>query len=244
MLYLVQDALLDAHIRRGSTSPKAMSRNITIEVGEFYHLYNRGTEKRTIFLDDFDHERFQALLYIANSTLPVHLDHEYRRGSTSPDWYELERGDTLVEICSYVLMPNHFHILAKEKIAGGISRFMQKLLTAYTMYFNTKYERTGSLFQGKFKVTHADHDDYLKYLVSYIHLNPIKRIEPTWKETGIANKNAAERYLSLFIYSSYQDFLGIKRAQNNILAGDALPKYFTSVRDFNREVMDWLSYRD
>jgi putative transposase len=221
-----------------------MSRKITISVGEFYHLYNRGTDKRTIFLNETDRTRFQALLYLINSDRRIHIDHEFPRGLASRSWYELEQGDTLVDICAYVLMPNHFHILAKEKTAGGISRFMQKLLTAYTMYFNTKYERTGSLFQGTFKATHATEDEYLKYLVSYIHLNPIKLIEPTWKETGIADKSAAKKYLDLFEYSSYPDFLGKKRSENIILSKEALPAYFASTRDFEREIMDWLSFRE
>lgn len=221
-----------------------MSRKISITIGEFYHLYNRGTERRPIFKNFGDYERFQRLLYLANSPSPIHIEHEVRRGSTSPDWYTLERSDTLVDICAYVLMPNHFHILVKEKTVGGSSRFIQKLSTAYTMYFNTKNQRTGVLFQGKFKATHVEHDRYLKYLVSYIHLNPIKLIEPAWKECGIADRKAAKIYLDSFIYSSYQDFLNKKRPQNSILSKNALPEYFTLSRNFEREILDWLSYRN
>ena len=91
-------------------------------------------------------------------------------------------------------MPNHFHILVKEKIENGISKFMGKLTTGYSMYFNKRYDRTGSLFQGVFKSVHADSDEYLKYLFAYIHLNPIKLINPEWKENGIKDKNRANAF--------------------------------------------------
>src|SRR5665811_1016155 len=115
-----------------------MSRNISIAPGEFYHLYNRGTEKRDIFTDRADRERFLALLYLCNTTEPVHIDDiQKSRGSTSRKiglemLFEIEREDTLVDICAYCLMPNHFHLLVREKEELGISRFMQKLMTGYT----------------------------------------------------------------------------------------------------------------
>ena len=139
-------------------------------------------------------------------------------------------------------MPNHFHILASEKQENGISKFMQKIMTGYTMYFNKKYERTGVLFQGKFKSTHANDDRYLAYLISYIHLNPIKLIEPEWKEVGINDLKQAEKYLDSYKYSSYQDFLGRKRIENAILNKNLLPKYFNSDIDFKKSVVEWLSY--
>ncbi len=139
-------------------------------------------------------------------------------------------------------MPNHVHLLIREKNDGGTSRFMQKLATAYTMYFNTRYERTGSLFQGAFKSSHADDDRYLKYLISYIHLNPVKLIEPKWKERGIENRKAAEKYLKEYEYSSYLDYLGVKRKEKAIIDAAALPEYFESPSDFKTSVTEWLSY--
>src|SRR3989344_5942831 len=141
--------------------------------GEYYHLYNRGTEKRIIFLDEKDYERFLFLMYICNSIKSIILrdvDENF------------ERGETIVDIGAYCLMPNHFHILAYEKMEGGISQYMRKLLTAYSMYFNKKYKRTGKLYSGVFKSIHANSDRYLKYLYSYIHLNPAKLINKNWRE--------------------------------------------------------------
>jgi putative transposase len=121
---------------------------------------------------------------------------------------------------------------------------MQKLLTGYTMYFNKKYERSGALFQGKFKATHAEDDNYLKYLISYMHLNPVKLIEPNWKTFGIQNKGAAKKFLSGYRFSSYSDFRGVERIEKNILNCAALPDYFSTTRDFDNEVSDWLEFTE
>jgi len=140
-------------------------------------------------------------------------------------------------------MPNHFHILITEKIEGGISKFMQKLSTAYSMYYNKKYERTGGLFEGKFKSQHANTDRYLKYLFSYTHLNPIKLIQRDWKEKGIRNKKDAIGFLNKYLYSSYFDFIGEKRVQNKILNIGAFPKYFSNKASFVEEIFEWLTLR-
>lgn len=141
-------------------------------------------------------------------------------------------------------MPNHFHLLVREKEEQGVSRFMQKLMTGYTMYFNKRHERSGALFQGKFKATHANEDRYLKYLISYIHLNPVKLIEPRWKECGIRNRNVAKKYLNEYRDSSYLDYIGTPRTESKILMKEALSEYFDAVRDFETEVTDWLSYKE
>jgi len=216
-----------------------MGRNIIFAPDEFYHLYNRGTEKRRIFLQKSDYERFLTLLFQSNSTSPVHLA---RQGRTLAELGETDRRETLVDICAYCLMPNHFHILVKERSDNGISSFMQKISTGYTMYFNKKYERTGALFQGRFKATHANTDRYLKYLFTYIHLNPVKIIEPNWKESGISNQKRAQEYLEKYKYSSYLDYLGNNRLEKNILSMEASPKYFESSGSIKKDIKEWLNY--
>src|SRR3989338_7919325 len=185
-----------------------MARTFSFAPGEFYHIYNRGTDKRIIFMSRSDRDRFLVLLYLANQSGPVDLK---LQGSTLLEITEERTGDPLVEIVAYCLMPNHFHLLIREVEEGGISKFMQKVTTGYTMYFNKRHDRSGSLFQGRFKATHIADDRYLRYLISYIHLNPVKLIEPKWKETGIADKVRAEQYLETYAPSSYLDYLDKKR---------------------------------
>lgn len=216
-----------------------MTRSFAFAPDEFYHVYNRGTEKRNIFSSRADYDRFLVLLYLCNQTAVVHLQ---LQGRTLKGLSGKREGKPLVEIVAYCLMPNHFHLLLREVEEGGISKFMQKVMTGYTMYFNKKNNRNGSLFQGKFKATHVADDRYLRYLISYIHLNPIKLIEPKWKETGIEDKTRAERYLETYTYSSCLDYLGKERPENMILTREALPEYFSSEADFKNFVTEWLTY--
>ncbi len=216
-----------------------MSRRITFSPKEYYHLYNRGTEKRNIFLRKGDYERFITLLYLCNSEIPVHIQIQ---GKTLSELTTLDRGDRLVDICAYCLMPNHFHILAREIKDGGISLFMQKIMTGYTMYFNKRNERSGVLFQGKFRATHADNDAYLSYLISYIHLNPVKIINPQWKERGITNESRAKKFLKEYWWSSYPDYLGQKRTEGVIVEKESLPAYCKTPEDFEHAVEEWLNY--
>lgn len=120
---------------------------------------------------------------------------------------------------------------------------MQKLLTGYTMYFNKRHERTGALFQGKFKAIHANSDPYLKYLISYIHLNPVKLIGPKWKENGIANQKRAENYLGKYSYSSYLDYLGQNRVEKKIIKIDSLPDYFETPKNFKTNLEEFLNFK-
>lgn len=218
-----------------------MSRNVEFSEGEYYHLYNRGTEKRLIFRNNKDRDRFLASLYTSNSKSPVHISNH--DALTLRQLLTLTRDTPLVEICAYCLMPNHFHLIVREKQQGGISRFMQKLITGYTMYFNLINERTGSLFQGKFKAEHIDNDRYLKYLIAYVHLNPVSIIEPKWKENGIVDRIRAAHYLDSYQYSSFLDYSGHEREETRILDFSALPEYFDTHQDFKTSVLEWLDYK-
>ncbi|TSC68578.1 MAG: hypothetical protein G01um101456_573 [Parcubacteria group bacterium Gr01-1014_56] len=224
-----------------------MARNIIFAPDEFYHLYNRGTDKRKVFLTREDYERFLSLLYLSNNIDPVRVDNirnlKSQQGRTLLETaLRSPRAQPLVDIGAYCLMPNHFHLLVREIQDGGISLFMQKLTTAYTMYFNIRHERSGALFQGKFKATHADDDRYLSYLLAYIHLNPIKLIDPKWKENGIRNQRRAKLYLERYAYSSYLDYLGKERIHNTIINKETLPAYCDSIKDFKQSTLAWLRY--
>jgi len=213
-------------------------RKVNLVNGEYYHIYNRGNSKQKIFHDNEDYFRFMSLLYACNSINNFRAD-TIPKGE-SP--YDFKRGKRIVSIGSYCLMPNHFHVLITQTAEGDISKFMQKITTAYVMYYNKKYERTGGLFEGKFKSEHSGNDRYLKYLFSYIHLNPIKLTDKDWKEVGIKNKKEALEYLQKYKYSSYLDYLGIKRIQNIILDIKDFPEYFPNKKSFQREIFEWLNY--
>ena len=167
----------------------------------------------------------------------------FKMCSVGNEIYNFDRGEQSVDIGAYCLMPNHFHILLTQTNSGDVSKFMHKLTTGYSMYYNNKYERTGALFEGKFKSEHANNDRYLKYLFSYIHLNPVKLIDANWKEVGIKDKGKTIKFLEQFIYSSFQDYLGVKRQQKVILTTREFPNYFSKPDQFRNEIFDWLSYK-
>ena len=218
-----------------------MTRTFVFATDEYYHCYCRGNEKRRTFITEKEYYRFIALLFVCNSKEVIHLS-DYNSRPFS-EIFNIDKKNTIVDIGAYCLMPNHFHILVREKIEGGISLFMQKVMTGYTMYFNKKHERTGSLFEGSFKAQHVEDDDYLKYLFSYIHLNPIKLIDSNWKENGIKDRKKALNFLNGYEFSSYLDYLNPENArpQSIILNKKAFPEYFSNPEDFKLEIFDWLS---
>lgn len=140
-------------------------------------------------------------------------------------------------------MPNHFHFLLTQKEDGGISKFMQKVCTGYVMYYNKKYKRTGSLFEGKFKSRYTDTDKYLKYIFSYIHLNPIKLINKSWKKEGIKNIPKSLNFLQTYNYSSFKDYTNnFSRDESKILDIKNFPNYFSNRKQFIKEIIEWLDY--
>ncbi len=215
-------------------------RKISFAPEEYYHIYNRGNSKQKIFLDKKDYDRFLKLVFLCNSQKNINFRDLFKYND---DVFAFDRGDTLVDIGAYCLMSNHFHLLIREKADGNITLFMQKLATAYVMYFNKKYDRTGSLFEGKFKSQHINSDRYLKYIFSYIHLNPIKIIDSKWKEMGVQDKNKAYDFCSQYEYSSLVSFNKDKMAKYAIILNvTVFPKYFTNSKEYELEIFEWLDF--
>lgn len=215
--------------------------------GEFYHIYNRGNTKQNIFLDENDRDRFVKLLYLCNSNRGINFREDIIKQKI--DAWDFDRGDSIVSIGAWVLMSNHFHLYTTgcqratlwQEGENPVSLFMNKLSTAYSMYFNKKYSRNGSLFEGRFKSVHIENDEQAKYLFSYIHLNPIKLIQEDWREFGIKNKNKAIEFLDKYKWSSYHDYRGVKRLESRIISREAFPDYFESKKLFDDEIFSWMN---
>ena len=123
-------------------------RQVNFAPGHYYHLYNRGNDRQTIF---FERENY------------LHFLRQFRR-------YLVE--DTL-DVLAYCLMPNHYHFLVRLR-SPHLSQQMHAFSLSYTKAINRRYERCGSLFQGRFRAIEVDSDGYLLHLTRYIHLNPVK----------------------------------------------------------------------
>ena len=214
-----------------------MQRSHVISEGEYYHLYNRGVEKRNTFLTKQDYNRFRRLLYMANS-----IESFIFRDIERKILKDIDRGKPLVAIAAWVLMPNHFHILVKEIAEGGIAAFMQKLCTGYSSYFNKRHDRVGPLFQGRYKSQHIEDDIHLNYLFAYIHLNSIKLIDPNWKEQGIADIAKTKEFLSAYEYSSYPSYVDASREENVLISRNEFPEYFIDQKDFDDFHNDFLNF--
>lgn len=229
-----------------------VQRDIQFVPGEFYHIYNRGNSKQDIFLDDQDRDRFVKLLYLSNSYKNINFRDDIV--TQKIDVWDFDRGNPVISIGAWVLMSNHIHLLITiphsnspvpgtgEEKESSISFFMRKLLGSYTKYFNKKHGRAGGLFESKFKATHVDSDEYLKYIFSYIHLNPVKMIDSEWKEKGIRDIEKAKGFLRGYQWGSYLDFLGAERRGKVILNTADFPEYFTSPVVFEEEIFDWLNF--
>ncbi|MEI8337799.1 MAG: transposase [bacterium] len=211
-----------------------MQRSEIFCVGEYYHIYSRGVDKRFIFRNNYDKARFQKCLYIFNGTEKIQYERVINTALS-----DVDKGNDLVEVGAYCLMDNHFHILVKEITEGGISKFMSKLLTSYSLYFNKISKRSGALFQGRFQSKYVDKDEYLKYLFAYIHLNPAKLVDKDWR-THERDAKKIFSFLEDYKFSSFKDYQGIKRAENLILTKENFPEYFNKKNSHEDFILNWL----
>lgn len=170
----------------------------------YYHIYNRGVEKRLIFLDQQDYNVF--LSYLKEYLLPkdekemerrlMDLNTSYKEKDTIIKQLRLNNFADEITLLAYCLMPNHFHFFIKQKSALSIDKFMNSLGTRYTKYFNAKYKRVGSLYQGVYKAVLVEDENQLVYLSKYIHKQGLALPSKAWEATQP---------------SSYHEYIGQKK---------------------------------
>lgn len=189
----------------------------------YYHVFNRGVEKRTIFEDPGDYKIFKYYMFIYLAPLEKvlsvypHLPLRLRPKNLSSE----------LDLITYCLMPNHFHLLLKQTTKDAISKFMKQITDAYTRYFNNKNKRVGSLVQGPFKAAQIDSDNLLLHISRYIHLNPLV--------SGVIKDN-----LQSYPWSSFPAYLN--QNQDNLIKKDEILNHFASTKDFEKFVLDQAEY--
>ena len=153
-------------------------RKVKIIQGEYYHVLNRGNNKQVIFRDQRDWARFLFLILYFQSPLTFgkvtrHIDYFEKNNmfNVSKETIRNIVNNRYVDLVAFTLMSNHFHLILRESKEGGISQYMQRVLNAYSKYYNTKHGTSGHLFQGPFKFIHVEDDPQLIYLSAYIHKN-------------------------------------------------------------------------
>lgn len=199
--------------------------------GEYYHIYNRGIDRRPTFINKREYTRALDLLsFYQHELIPL----RYSRFIEAPEerqmMYreEMQASRKLIEVVAYCLMPNHFHLLIKQRQEQGIPIYISNFMNAYTKYFNTKYQRTGKLFQGIFKAVHVESEEQLIHLVRYIHLNPI------------ASNLIPPSELTTFPWSSHMHYLN--KTESEIVAHDTIATVHSLIPDYERFVTDQISY--
>lgn len=173
---------------------------------EFYHVLNRGVDKRNIVKDEKDHLRFMQGLFMYNDRNT--LARNARRSPTQR--HSQKERDCLVHIHAFCLMNNHYHLLlspVNEDITN-LSAFMRKLNMGYAKYFNEKYDRSGALWQGKYKSVLIEKDAHFLYIPYYIHLNPLDQKFPEWREGKVVDSSTAIEFLRTYRWSSLPTYLG------------------------------------
>lgn len=205
-------------------------RKTIFAIGEIYHVFNLGVERRPTFMDK--RERDRALLALnfyrfkkisAGLAQVLKLDLEKRNFFFSQ---LMKQKDKLVDIIGYCLMPNHFHLIARQIENAGISFFMRRSLDSYTRYYNARHNRVGPIFQGKFKAVLIENDEQLIHLSRYVHLNP-------FVEDLIDTPNS-------YRWSSYKCYLSGQSSR--ICSPDFVVKLVGSAAEYRKFVTDYASY--
>ncbi len=194
---------------------------------EYYHIYNRGVDKRKVFMDKEDYLRFLRAMELLNDKDTGLMRFQrnvqknpFKIGSSGVRKLNFKKNaEPLVEIVVYCLNPNHYHFILKQREENGIVKFMQKLGTSYTMYFNKKRDRSGALFQGRFKSIRIDSNEYLLYLSVYVNKNHFIH--------GYEGND--------WMYSSELDYLG--KRDDNLCKKDIILEQFRDKKD-HKEFMD------
>ncbi len=194
-------------------------RKIKFANGEFYHIFNRGVEKRNVFSNKKDLDRFFESMRAFNSISPI--------GSLYEQSFQKEKiKKPLVNFIAYNLLPNHFHFILEQATEGGVSEFMKRLLGGYTWYFNQKNKRSGVLFQGRFKANHIDSNEYLLHSSVYVNLN---------HKQQLGGWTAKSKDL---IKSSWEEYLGENK--ENFCKKDIILDQFRNIEEYKKFSLDSL----
>jgi len=214
---------------------------------EIYHTYNRGVEKRKIFLEEKDYLRAVHDFYEFNDdNLVFNLNQRFRVNNGSPTPINLinfkKTREIIVNLIAWCLMPNHYHLFLWPNMDNGISRFHQKFGGGYTNFFNLKYKRSGVLFQGKYKKIQVTNDDQALNLICYIHANPLELWKPNWKEKGLTGseiQDALDFLENRHRWSSHLDFLGIKNFPS-LIDSSSSTTFFNDPKEYREIFTNWL----
>ncbi len=211
--------------------------------GEYYHIYSRTVLNIPEFKDYKNANRLEQAFLISNSTNSGEAFQFIRNNkdiSIEDILKILERGEKLIDILCYVIMPDHYHLLVREIKDTGIRNFVHKCNTSIAKYINIKNERLGPLFESRFKSKHIDTNEYLLHLSLYIHLNPLDfLIGKEWRQHALKNWSSIKPKLLTYQWSSLKYFLNIVH-RNPIISGtEIIKEQFDNEKEYENFLHDW-----
>ncbi len=205
--------------------------------GSYYHVYNRTVVGTKLFRSFADHQRFYENLYVFNNA-----NYRHRGGDPRRAYYELATAEInrapLVEIECFILMPDHYHLVLKQLQENGISKFMHRLSMGYANYLNLKYQRTGHVFETKFKARPVDEQEHFDHLPRYIHLNALDHKLPGWRNGSISDWALAKAILDSYPWSSHHVYSGYGQSFEVINESFARARY-PSPKDYFTDLQNW-----
>lgn len=222
---------------------------------ELLHIVNRGVDRRDIVLDDHDRWRFIHDMFEFNDQEKVFntsyffnqqsndIGYQYIGSQQKSARTERRIRKLIVNIHAFCLMNNHYHMLVSPTVTNGISLFMRKLNGGYSRYFNKRHERTGALFQAKYKSFPITTEVHFIHLPYYIHLNPLDYKFPSWRERRINNATVAIQWLEKYPWSSHLDFSGQKNLPS-LTQREFLLQVFGGTAGYRQSITTWLNSFD
>ncbi len=199
---------------------------------EYYHLYNHGIDDKSIFKTPSDYREFLFYLKELNDKTNVNI---YNRKIAIKNNWNIKRGEKLINILSYILLPNHFHILFQAKNNIDSSLFLQKLGTTFTRFFNKKYKRKGPLFLSRMKTKHINKNEYLMYITHYIHLNALDLKNKKWRQGCLKLSPKDKNFLISYPWSSLNFY--INKTANSILDENLIKELFPDANEYAKEIL-------
>lgn len=214
-------------------------RNVQFGVDEYYHIFNRGVDRRRIFLDTVDFLRFYQSLYLFNDNDYRHDGERLYNESLLASQERLpDMRKPLVDIAALCLMGNHYHLLIRQTREDGITRFMHRLSMGYAKYFNRRYKRSGALFEGEYRAIHVQRDAHFLHLPRYIVLNALDGSEYTWRLGSVDDWDGAERFLDAYPWSSHHVHIG-RRQELPVVDERSSAELFVSPDDYRACLRAW-----
>ncbi len=220
-----------------------MRRGVLEENG-IYHVYNRGADKRKIFMDEKDYLRFVHDLFEFNDEDDVrNMTYEFMKNPVRVAGIEFrdrecekprKKRKILVDVLSFTLMPNHFHLLLRQRKENSITQFMQKMGAGYALYFNQKYGRSGVLFQGRFKAVQVKSNRHLLHVPHYIHANPLDLKDGDRDDI---------KFLNSYRWSSHMDYCGWRNFPS-VTHREFLLDLFGGEESYKKSIAEWVKERE